>query len=218
MQDYLLISGLQHFSFCRRQWALIHIEQQWAENLLTIQGLLMHEKAHGEMTEKRGDQLITRGLHVCSHQLKITGICDIVNFDKDQNGISLYGHKGKYRVTPVEYKRGRPKSHMADALQLCAQAICLEEMLCCEIPYGYLFYGQTRRRTPIEFSAELRKCVVDAIDEMRLLYQRGHTPKVKTSSKCGACSLKEICLPVLTKRKSASRYIKDVFAASQSEE
>lgn len=215
-ENYLMISELQHFSFCRRQWALIHIEQQWAENLLTVQGKLLHEKAHSESTEKRGSKIISRSLHVCSHQLMLTGVCDVVEFDECTEGIPLHGHKGKYRVTPVEYKRGRPKQHNADALQLCAQAMCLEEMLCCSINMGYLFYGEPRRRTEVNFSAELRDEVQRLANEMQELHHRGHTPKVKPGSKCKSCSLQEICLPLLLEKKhaSASDYIRKTLLST----
>lgn len=204
MEDYLMISGLQHFAFCRRQWALIHLEQQWEENILTVQGQIMHKKAHSETTEVRGDKIITRSLRVCSHSLQITGICDIVEFNKNADGISLYGHTGLYSAVPVEYKRGRPKQHNADALQLCAQAVCLEEMLCCSIPKGYLFYGEKRSRTEVIFDNTLRSELVATLTEMQQLYKRGHTPIVKVADKCKACSLQNICLPVLMKKHSSS--------------
>lgn len=214
-----MLSELQHFSFCRRQWALIHLEQQWAENLLTIQGLLMHEKAHSETVEKRGGKIIVRGLHVCSHRLKLTGICDVVEFDEEPDGISIHGHGGTYRVTPVEYKRGRPKEHDADELQLCAQALCLEEMLCCGIPKGYLYYGQPHRRTEVELSAELRAKITSMLEEIHHYRRRGHTPKVRPDSRCSACSLKEICQPALLKSRhvSASAYIRQTLSETGDE-
>ena len=146
-EEYLQLSGLQHFAFCRRQWALIHIEQQWQDNLRTVEGDLMHRRAHDEaIREKRGTILILRGLSVSSPTLGISGKCDVVEFHQDPAGISLHQEEGLWLPYPVEYKRGSPKEHQADELQLCAQAICLEEMLCCKIPEGALFYGETRRR------------------------------------------------------------------------
>lgn len=204
-----MLSGLQHFAFCRRQWALIHIEQQWKENLLTVQGMLMHEKAHSETTEKRGDIIISRGLHINSRELKITGICDVVEFHLDPKGIVISGYNGSYRVIPVEYKKGRPKEHNADELQLCAQAMCLEEMLCCEIPVGYLYYGENRRRSEVAFSNELRGEVISLLGEMHQFYSRNYTPQVKYAPKCKNCSLIDICLPKIWKgrQKSALVYI-----------
>ncbi len=159
-EEYLMLSGLQHFAYCRRQWALIHIEQQWQENEQTVDGQLFHKIAHGkEKIESRGNLLITRGLHIRSTVLGMSGICDVVEFHRSESGISLAGREGFWQPYPVEYKKGAPKEHDADELQLCAQAICLEEMLMCNIPEGDLFYGETRRRTAVEFTQELRKVV-----------------------------------------------------------
>ena len=135
--DFLQLSGLQHFRFCRRQWALIHIEDQWAENFRTTDGAILHANAHnGDLTESRGDLLITRDMRVFSRTLGVSGACDVLEFHRGGTGIPLAGREGLWQPFPVEYKRGRPKEHDADALQLCGQAMCLEEMLCCEIPAG----------------------------------------------------------------------------------
>ena len=136
-----MLSELQHFAFCRRQWALIHIDQQWQDNARTADGSIMHRRAHDEkQIERRGDIITMRGLHVRSNALGAVGICDVVEFCRDPSGISLPGYDGLWLPYPVEYKRGAPKSHDADELQLCAQAMCLEEMLLCSIPEGSLFY------------------------------------------------------------------------------
>ena len=207
-EDFLQLSGLQHFRFCRRQWALIHIENQWHENYFTVDGSLMHENAHdGEKRESRGDLLILRGLPVFSRTLGISGQCDVVEFRRDPGGVSLRERDGLWKPFPVEYKRGKPKEHSADELQLCAQAMCLEEMLCCDIPQGALFYGEPRRRTVVDFTPELRKDVRDCLTEMHQLYERGYTPKVKPGSMCRACSLKDLCLPSLTRRRSVVEYL-----------
>lgn len=206
--DFLMLSGLQHFAYCRRQWALIHIEQQWAENERTIDGQLFHKKAHeAGSTEKRGDLIITRGLHIKSAELGVTGICDVVEFHKSEHGITLFSYEGQWQPYPVEYKKGEPKENNADELQLCAQGMCMEEMLLCEIPYGSLFYGQNRRRTQVEFTDELRTQVKTMLREMHELWKKGYTPKVKPQKGCNACSLKEICLPRLMKTKPVSAYI-----------
>jgi len=130
-QQYLMLSGIQHFQFCKRQWALIHIEQQWAENVRTVQGQHLHQKADKPfIREKRGDKLIVRAMPIRSNELKITGVCDVVEFVKDSvNGVEIDGLEGKYRAYPVEYKRGKPKSNDSDVLQLIDQAMCIEEML-----------------------------------------------------------------------------------------
>ena len=214
--DCLMISGLQHFRFCRRQWALIHIEQQWAENVRTVEGNFLHERAHNEqLRESRGDLLIVRGLRVQSLTLGLTGQCDVVEFRRDDaHGVPLAGKHGLWLPYPVEYKRGAPKQDSCDELQLCAQAMCLEEMLCCSIPEGVLFYGEPRRRTVVFFTPELRETVRRDSDEMHQLYHRGHTPKAKPSKSCSACSLKELCLPQLVRRESVQTYLRRAMEES----
>ena len=138
--DFLMLSGIQHFIFCRRQWALIHIEQQWKENEHTIVGELLHKKAHDPyLAEKRGDVMISRALPVYSRSMGVSGECDIVEFHRAEDGIGLHGHRGLFRVFPVEYKKGSPKESEADILQLTAQAMCLEEMLSSDTAYGNAF-------------------------------------------------------------------------------
>ena len=211
-EDYLQLSGIQHFAFCRRQWALIHIEQQWAENLRTADGRMMHEHAHdGAFREKRGDVIITRAMRIASAELGVSGECDVVEFHKDPDGIAIRGMEGTYTVIPVEYKRGQPKENDCDAVQLCAQALCLEEMLCCEIPQAYLYYGETRRRQMVVLDQQIREKTISMIQEMHRLYDRQHTPKVKRTKACNACSLKDICLPVLNKNRSAAEYLRNML-------
>lgn len=206
---YLALSGLQHFAFCRRQWALIHIERQWAENLRTVEGNLLHQRAHDEtQLERRGDLLLARGLRVVSHRLCAQGVCDVVEFRRNPAGVPLTGQDGTWLPYPVEYKKGKPNAYGADELQLCAQAMCLEEMLLCTIPEGSLFYGEPRRRTPVMFDAALRSRVETALTEMRGLYTRGHTPAVTPGRGCGACSLQEVCLPRLARVPAASAYLR----------
>ncbi len=210
--DYLQLSGLQHFAFCRRQWALIHVEGQWRENLRTAEGTLFHQRAHdAHIRERRGNTLILRGLPVASRKLGVSGACDVVEFHAAPNGIELYGEMGRWLPYPVEYKRGAPKQHDADALQLCAQAMCLEEMLCCSIPEGALFYGETRRRTLIAVTEELRQRVCAMLEEMHMLYAKGHTPRVKPTKACNACSLKEACLPALMRGKNVQAYLRQAL-------
>lgn len=206
--ELLQLSGLQHFVFCRRRWALIHIEQLWAENFRTVDGALFHSNAHDSgFTESRGDTLITRGMYLHSKRLGVSGQCDVLEFHASPDGITLAGRPGKWRPFPVEYKRGLPREDTGDALQLCGQAMCLEEMLCCDIPGGALFYGESRRRVSVDFTSELRCQVESCLDEMHSLYRRGHTPKVKPKKSCNACSLKDLCLPKLMNLKSVSAYI-----------
>ncbi len=208
-EDFLQLSGLQHFKFCRRQWALIHIEQQWAENYRTTDGNILHERAHNAaLTETRGDMVVTRDMRVFSSTLGVSGACDVLEFHRGDVGLPLKGREGLWQPFPVEYKRGRPKADTADELQLCAQAMCLEEMLCCEIPAGALYYGEPRRRTEVVFTPALRQEVQLLLEQMHELYRRGQTPKVKPGKGCGACSLKELCLPKLMKTRSVSTYLR----------
>lgn len=207
-EDWLQLSGLQHFAFCRRQWALIHIEAQWAENFRTVDGDLMHERVHDQaLRESRGDCLTVRGLAIHSAELGISGQCDAVEFNQDASGVPLRGREGLWLPYPVEYKRGKPKEHNADELQLCAQAMCLEEMLCCTVPEGALYYGEPRRRTVTQFTPELRGQVQNCLMEMHELYRWRYTPKVKPSKACNACSLKDLCLPRLMNRKKVADYL-----------
>lgn len=206
--EFLQLSGIQHFAFCRRQWALAYLEMQWQENVRTVEGKLLHEKAHdASIKEKRGDLLIVRALPVHSREIGISGECDVVEFHKSKDGVPLFGQKEKYRAVPVEYKRGSPKKDDIDALQIAAQALCLEEMLCCEIPFGYIYYGETRHREKISFDDALRKKVRDLFLEMHKYDVQQYTPKVKRSKKCNACSLKDVCLPALNQDISVKDYI-----------
>lgn len=206
--DLLAISGLQHFAFCRRQWALIHIEQQWQENLRTVEGRILHDKAHDAFfTEKRGNVLISRGMAVLSRTLGVRGVCDVVELHASPDGVPICGREGKWLPMPVEYKRGSPRENDADRLQLCCQAMCLEEMLCCDIPEACLYYGEPNRRSKVALEEELRKKVRNLLLEMHDCYRRQYTPRVKPSKSCRACSLKDLCLPRLCQNRSAKAYL-----------
>ena len=215
--EFLQLSGIEHFAFCRRQLALIHIEMQWKENLKTVEGQILHENAHNpEMNEKRGNVIVVRAMPVHSRKMGVSGECDVVEFHKSDKGAHINGREGVYMPVPVEYKRGEPKSDNIDILQLAAQALCLEEMFCTDINYGYIYYGETRHRLKVDFDDEIRNEVVKLFEEMHLYYRRGYTPKVKISKKCNACSLKDLCVPVLNKNKSVAEYI-DKFISETGE-
>lgn len=206
--DYLLLSGIQHFVFCKRQWALIHIEQEWKENVLTVEGNNLHEKADDPFVrEKRGETIYVRALPVHSRELGVSGVCDMVEFIQDNDGIPLNQEEGLYRVKPIEYKRGKPKKHDADILQLVAQVICLEEMLSTTIHEAALFYNQTKRRENLTITKDMKRRVVTMIQEMHHYYNRRHTPRVKTGKHCLRCSLRDICLPKLLEREKVSTYM-----------
>ncbi len=214
-EDELLpISALQHLSFCKRQCALIHIEQAWAENRYTAEGRLLHEKAHDGKTEMREGVRITRSLPLRSLTLGLSGIADIVEFHPEEpgQGIKLPGVKGTWRPFPVEYKRGRQKTGSCDEIQLCAQAICLEEMLGLSIPEGALFYGLPRRRTIVPFCSEIRKLTTDTANELHSLIGKGQTPPPELGSKCERCSMKDLCLPeVNCSKRKLSSYMNNFF-------
>lgn len=211
--ELLLLSGIQHFQFCERQWALIHIEQEWEENVLTIEGSHLHEKADDPfIREKRNDVLHVRGLPVHSMTLGLTGICDVVEFRKGDAGVPLQNEEGTYLPIPIEYKRGKPKSDDSDIMQLVAQAICLEDMLCCPVSHGYLFYHEIRRRVEVEITETLKNQVRKTAERMHDYYQRRHTPRVKTGKHCKSCSLRHICLPELLTKESVASYMKRMLA------
>jgi len=211
--DLLPLSGIQHFLFCRRQWALIHVEQQWKENALTAEGRIMHKRADDPFfTETRNGVITARSVPIASYRLGLSGVCDVVEFTTSPDGVKLPNRDGLYLAAPVEYKRGKPKREHVDEAQLCAQAMCLEEMLSVTIPRGYLFYGETRHREEVELTAELRTLVQEMSAEMHNYFSRGYTPKVKTSKACRSCSLADICLPKLQEKAlPASKYIKQAI-------
>lgn len=206
--EYLQIAGIQHFSFCRRQWALIHIEQQWMENYFTVDGKIKHERAdQGPLSEKIGSKRIMRSVPVVSHTLQIQGVCDVVELIENADGEYFSKYDGYYSVCPVEYKRGKPKETESDILQLTAQTLCLEEMLGLTITVGAIFYFETRHREMVEITEDLREKVKASVQEMNGYYRRAYTPCVRRTAKCKACSLKAICLPELNKTGSAKAYI-----------
>jgi CRISPR-associated exonuclease Cas4 len=211
VEELLPLSGIQHFLFCRRQWALIHVEQQWRENVLTAEGRILHNRADDPFfTETRNGVIRARSVPIASYRLGLSGKCDIVEFTASPDGIKLPGKDGLYSPAPVEYKRGKEKHDYSDKAQLCAQAMCLEEMLSSNIPHGWLYYGQTRHRVEIELTPELRALVKEMSDEMHTYFSRGYTPRVKPFKGCRACSLADVCLPELQgKVMAASRYIKE---------
>lgn len=210
--DLLPISGLQHLVFCERQWGLIHIEQQWEENRLTAEGRTLHERVHDAGTEARPDVITARGLHLRSFRLGLTGQADAIEFRRCETGncgaARLPGRDGWWRPFPVEYKRGRPKANACDEVQLCAQTICLEEMLSVTIEAGALFYGTTRRRKEIPFDAPLRAQTEGLARRMHELYSARITPPPVYAKKCERCSLYDRCLPrTASKRGAVRRYL-----------
>ena len=186
------------------------MERQWAENARTAEGHVFHETAHhGQESEARGDLLILRGLRVASPTLRLGGVCDVVELHRSPSGVSLAGREGLWLPYPVEYKKGSDQTKESDEVQLCGQALCLEEMLCCQIPEGSLFYGETRRRTRVAFDGTLRQRTLDLLHELLGYMDRGYTPGAKLHKGCNACSLRDICLPKLNRAPSVADYIHD---------
>jgi CRISPR-associated exonuclease Cas4 len=201
-RDLLLISALQHLRFCERQCALIHLEGLWAENRRTVEGRLLHQRVHDAGSMVRGAARRERGLQLCCYRLGLFGVSDIVEFAAGTP------------PRPIEYKRGRPKTHDADEVQLCAQALCLEEMLSCVVPVGELFYGAIRRRVEVPFSADLRGTTEAAASRLHELIAGGRTPVARRAPKCDRCSLLHACMPgALRPRATARRYLDDTVTA-----
>jgi len=206
-EDELIpISALQHLVFCPRQCALIHIEQVWTENVFTAEGRGLHEKVHETEAESRDGVRIVRGLRLRSLALGLVGQADVVEFHEDAGGAAVPGLDGRYRPFPVEYKRGKPKVDVCDEVQLCAQAMCLEEMLGASIPRGALFYGRPRRRTEVEFTETLRQQTRDTAGQLHELFRSRQTPRAAYSKKCESCSLLECCMPKITGIKKNIRH------------
>jgi len=203
--DLLPLSGLQHLLFCERQCALIHIEQVWAENLFTAEGRIMHERVHKEGRESRGDLRIEYSMPLRSLRLGLIAKADVVEFHRDTKNPG-----GVWRPFPVEYKRGKPKKDNYDKVQLCAQAMCLEEMLDVDIPAGALFYGKTRRRQDVDFDSVLRKETEDTAKRFHELVEAGITPKAVYMKKCDNCSMYDLCIPkTVEKAQSINSYLVD---------
>lgn len=209
--DLLPLSALQHICFCERQCALIHVEQMWQENRFTAEGRIMHERVDSGKTELRGNVRVAFALSLRSLRLGLVGKADVVEFHGEQTP----GGKIIWRPFPVEYKRGRPKKNNCDKIQLCAQAICLEEMLGVEIPAGALFYGKTRRRREVCFDEALRAATEDTARKLHVLVSSGRTPGPVFESKCDKCSLSETCLPkTMGRQKSALAYLQKIVKAT----
>ena len=207
-EEYINLSGIQHFVFCKRQWALIYVEDKWADNIRTVEGEHIHETVHDPAnTEKRNEIYVTRAMPVFSRKLGFSGECDVVEFHVDKAGVTLQNHEGKYLPFPIEYKRGKPKESNEDIMQLVAQAICLEEMLCCSVEHGFLYYWEIRRRVEVEITEDLRRMVKQISCEMHEYLKRNYTPKVKTNKRCKMCSLNNVCVPQLCKSTSVKDYI-----------
>jgi len=199
--DLIPISALQHYMFCARQCALIHLERVWSENRLTAEGRILHERAHEAARESRGAVRIERGVALRSLELGLAGRADVVEFHSTGDG--------GMRPFPVEYKRGRPKIEDWDRVQLCAQALCLEEMLGAAVPQGAIFYGLPRRREVVDFDGTLRAKTAQTAEKVRGLFERGVTPGPEYRKRCDNCSMVALCLPkVIERGRSVMKYLR----------
>ncbi len=210
--DMLMLSGIQHYAFCPRQWALIHIEQQWNDNLLTTEGHIMHQHVDDPFyRQKMGDHICLRSVSLASRELGLYGTSDIVELhpsDSEENCIVHPNYPGRWTPFPVEYKHGQPKHDDVDIVQLVAQALCLEEVYGIRIQKGAIFYGVTRHRLDVEITDELRNKVRAYAKSMHELFLIGKTPSATKQPFCRSCSLKDICMPDSAYKGSASDYLK----------
>lgn len=202
MEDLLPISALQHYAYCPRQFALIHVEQVWAENRFTAEGRILHERVDSGEAETRGSTRYERSVGLLSHQHGLTGKMDLLEIEEGPPRI--------YR--PVEYKRGKPKIQDWDRIQLCAQGLCIEEMRETTVPAGAIWYWEVRKRETVTFDEPLRDLTLSCIDEAHRILAEGTTPSPITDTKrCRACSLADICQPQRFRRDHSSRYVKELF-------
>lgn len=217
-EDLLPLSGIQHIAFCERQWALIHVEGQWEENVRTVEGKHIHERVDQPfISETRGTVHTTRSVPLISKKLGLRGLADVIEYvkvddPKENESIRIEGRVGRWSVIPVEYKRGKPKPDDRDTVQLCAQAMALEEMLIIDIPYGYLYYNEIRRREKVAFNDALRTRVEFLANKMHWMIDNSHVPAPKKEKHCLRCSLYEICQPDwITSDGIVSKYISNCF-------
>ncbi len=204
--DLLSLSGIQHFKFCKRQWALIHIERQWEDNLRTQEGHFVHERVDDPFfNESRGDVMISRAFPLVSYTLGFYGVADVIEYIRSDQGVSVPGFEGLWCMKPVEYKRGKPKIDERDEVQLCAQVLCLEEMFSVSIGEADFYYHEIRRRQHVAITDNLRILVRSLANEMHEIFCSGFTPGAETGKNCSLCSLIDVCVPKLTKKKTPVR-------------
>lgn len=212
-EDLLPLSGIQHFAFCERQWGLIHIERQWNENVLTAEGRLMHEKVDDPYSDNtRADVKIIRSVPLISRKLGFYGVADVIEVHK------AYESREDVKYSIVEYKRGKPKKDEIDEVQLCAQAVCLEEMLNIKLEHGFVYYGEIRHRHKVLLDESLRTKVEEMAKKMHFLFEKGETPSPILKNHCKNCSLVHICMPKhLSDRGKAKTYLRGIIREMERE-
>ncbi len=214
VEDCISISGLQHLAFCHRQWGLIHIDQEWVENKLTAEGRALHERVDEGYQEFRKGLRQYSGLYARSLKYGVYGRTDLVEAIEIQGPaqhIPLFGLKGSWSLYPVEFKRGKPKEHNADVIQLCAQALCLEEMTNTMVADGAVFYGEIRKRVEVKFDEKLRSETISLITLGHDLLARGILPEPSYGKHCRSCSLLEVCMPRSFDGNRISQYRKELL-------
>ena len=211
-EDMLMLSGIQHYMFCPRQWGLIHLSQEWEDNRLTAEGQLLHENVDNPFyRQKNGDVITLRSVHIASYKLGLYGIADAIELlpaNSSENAITHNKYPGFWHLYPIEYKRGNHKPDERDEVQLAAQVICLEEMYGINIEYGAFFYGEIRRREEIHIDEKLRALTFECANKMHNAWNRFYLPKANKKTQCKKCSLVNICLPELEQRPKVSDYLK----------
>lgn len=217
--ELLMLSNIQHFSFCKRQWSFIVVESQWVDNRLTVEGTNIHKTADDPVfVEVRNDIIISRAVPIVSYELGLSGKCDVVEFHPTEKGIRLSGKAGTYTPVPVEYKHGSKKTNDVDEVQLCAQGLCLEEMLNVNVPFGYMYYHKTRRRVEIRFTEILRARVKKLCVEMHDALKCGKTFSAELKNGCKNCSFYDLCLPEsFSKNSSVKSYMDAILNFSEEE-
>ena len=215
--DMLMLSGIQHYRFCPRQWALIHLEQQWDDNRLTIEGQLLHKHVDDPFyRQKCGNHITLRSVNIASRELGLYGISDAIELlpsDDITDTIQHPKYPGHWLPVPVEYKHGKPKKNEVDEVQLAAQAMCLEEMYSIHVSYGAFFYGEIRHRVEVEITPRMRDIVRECARAMHAIYQSRQIPMVSKGKHCDKCSLKNICLPEINDCGDVATYLKNNLLA-----
>ncbi len=210
--EMLMLSGIQHFMFCPRQWALIHIDQQWADNKLTAEGQILHKNVDDPFyRQKNGGSIILRSIHIASKKLGLYGITDAVELipsDNPEDAITHNRYEGFWKLYPVEYKRGRPKNDETDEVQLAAQAICLEEMYGVKISYGALYYNALKHRTEVAVTEKLRNLTLECANRMHSIFRSGIIPRARKRHCCANCSIADICMPEISDCIGVDTYLK----------
>ncbi|WP_323846892.1 CRISPR-associated protein Cas4 [Microbulbifer magnicolonia] len=200
MDELLPISALQHYAYCPRQFALIHVERVWAENRYTAEGRILHERVDSGAAEQRKEVRFERSVMLRSEQLRLSGKLDLLEVHDSE------------RYIPVEYKRGKPKLQDWDRIQVCAQALCLEEMRSIRVEEGAIWYWEVRRRETVALTEEIHEATLAAIESCHTLIERGETPRPTVDeSRCKACSLRDLCRPDRFRRDSSARYTRKLF-------